>query len=225
MGRVFTGAVLGFLAAMALYQPEVMAAASTDTNPTAATPQAAVIEGYRTAHFGMKESDVRKAIKKDLDPDKITVVPNDLERTNVLVVKDQKLLADTPPATVTYILGATSSKLIQVNVVWGEDGGADVKKVVVAANALVAYFADKGAYAKDSVAINQQLPDGSTLAFRATDAAGHMVVLQLLPVVDKADVKEDKKGAKFEVKKAILKLSYIENPTKPDVFRIDKGQF
>ena len=222
MNVIRVGIMGALIAVMGLIQPVV--AASDDTSPPTA-PQAAVIDGYRSAHFGMKESDVRKAIRKDLDTDKISSVPNDLERTTVLMVKEQRLLADAPPATVSYILGATSTRLIQINVVWGEDGGADVKPVVTVANALVAYFAEKGAYAKDSVVVNQALPDGSTLAFRGTDAAGHMVVLQLLPVIDKADVKEDVKGKKFEVKKAILKLSYIENPAKPDVFHIEKGQF
>lgn len=222
MGVVRAGIMWAFVAVAALLQPAM--AASSESSAVAAPP-AAVIEGYRSAQFGMKEPEVRKAIKKDLDTDKISSVPNDLERTTVLLVKEQRLLADAPPATVSYILGATSSKLIQINVVWGEDGGADVKPVVTAANALVAYFAGKGAYAKDSVVVNQALPDGSTLVFRGSDAAGHMVVLQLLPVVDKADAKEDTKGRKPEVKKAILKLSYIENPTKPDVFRIEKGQF
>ena len=222
MGSVRLGFLCAFVAVAAFFQPAM--AASGDTS-SAAVPQAAVIDGYRSALFGMKEPELRKAIKKDLDTDKVSTVPNDLERTTVLLVKEQRLLADAPPATVSYILGASSSKLIQINVVWGEDGGADVKPIITAANALVAYFAGKGAYAKDSVVVNQTLPDGSTLAFRGTDAAGHMVVLQLLPVVDKADAKEDTKGRKIEVKKAILKLSYIENPTKPDVFHIEKGQF
>lgn len=222
MGSIRLGVLWTVVAILALSHPA--AAASSDTTETTA-PQAVVIDGYRSAHFGMNEREVRRAIRNDLDTDKITVTPNDLERTTVLVLKDQQLLADAPPATVSYILGATSAKLIQVNVVWGEDGGAEVKPIVTTANALVAFFLEKGAYAKGSVAVNQRLPDGSTLAFRGADVDGHMVVLQLVPVIDKTEAEAAAKGHRFEVKKAILKLSYIENPAKPDIFRIKKGQF
>ena len=185
----------------------------------------ATIDGYRSAHFGMSEAEVKKAIKADFSVDEPAKAANETERTSVLIVAGKSLIPDSPPATVSYIFGATTSKLIQVNVVWGDNGGVDAKQIVPTTNALASYFIDKGSYAKDSVAVNQGLPDGTVLVFRGADAKGRMVVLQLVPIVDPADEKKASKDKPVEFKKAMLRLSYIANPTKPDVFRIEKGKF
>ena len=198
--------------------------ASVGGDPAQATEPAA-IDGYRSARFGMTEAEVKKAIKADFSVDDPAKAVNDTERTSVLIVPGKTLIPDSPPATVSYIFGATTAKLIQVNVVWGDNGGADAKQIVPTTNALAAYFLDKGSYTKDSVAVNQGLPDRTVLVFRGADAKGRMVVLQLVPIVDPADDKKAGKDKPVEFKKAMLRLSYIANPTKPDVFRIEKGRF
>ena len=185
----------------------------------------ATIDGYRSAHFGMTESEVKKAIKIDFSLDEPARTVNDAERTTVLIVPGKTLIPDSPPATLSYIFGATTAKLIQVNVVWGDNGGVDAKQIVPTTKALASYFLDKGSYAKDSLAMNQGLPDGTVLVFRGADAKGRMVVLQLVPIVDPADDKKAGKDKAVEFKKAMLRLSYVANPTKPDVFRIEKGKF
>jgi len=185
----------------------------------------AIIDGYRSAHFGMTEAEVKVAIKSDFGVSDPKRTINDVERTTIFTVPAKALLPDSPPATISYILGASSSKLIQVNVVWGENGGAEAKQIVSTTNALAAYFVDKGSYAKDSQAVNQALPDGTLLVFRGADTKGRMVVLHLIPVSEPADEKKAAKDKPVEFKKAMLRLSYIANPTKPDVFRIEKGRF
>lgn len=186
--------------------------------------QAVVIAGYRSAHFGAGEAEVRAAIKKDLGVDDAVAQANPVERTTVLMVPDRTLLPDAPPATVAYIFGATTGKLAQVNIIWGENGGSDVGKIVTAANSLIAYFLEKGSYATGSVVVNQPLPDGTTLGFRGADANGRMIILQLIPALE-PNLAADAKGPPVQVKKALLKLSYIESPGKPDILRIEKGQF
>jgi len=190
----------------------------------AQTPGAepAIIDGYRSAHFGMTEAEVRKAIKTDLGSSDPTQTTNPTERTTILAVTGKTLIPDTPPATVSYILGASSAKLFQVNVVWGDNGGADVGQIVSTASALTSYFMAKASYAKGSVAANQQLPDGSVLAFRGMDAKGHAVVMRFIPIQEQKDGTKDKPT---DVKKAVLVLSYVADPAKPDVFHIEKGQF
>ena len=213
------------IAALAMIGPA--GAASSDSVvsgaaavPLQAAPPPAALIGYRNARFGMNESQVRGAIKKDLASAEIRLEQNELEHTTVLVVAGQQLLEESPLATVSYILGAKSAKLFQVNIVWGDNGGADVKKIFATAHALSAYFVEQWTYAKDSVVMNQGLPDGSLLVFRGTDTSGRMVALHFLPILEPADPK-----APPQVKKATLKLSYIENPAKPDIFRIEKGKF
>ncbi len=208
---------------MALADNKPVAASGADMIQQSAEP--AVVDGYRSARFGMNEAEVKRAIKTDFSVDEPAKAVNDTERTNILMVPGKSLIPDSPPATVSYIFGATTAKLIQVNVVWGDNGGVDAKQIVPTTNALVAYFLDKGSYAKDSVAVNQGLPDGTVLVFRGADAKGRMVVLQLVPILDPADEKKAGKEKPVEFKKAMLRLSYIANPTKPDVFRIEKGRF
>ena len=199
-------------------------ASSVGGDPAQAS-EPATIDGYRSARFGMTEAEVKKAIKADFSVDEPAKAVNETERTSVLIVPGKSLIPDSPPATVSYIFGATTAKLIQVNVVWGDNGGVDTKQIVPTTNALAAYFLDKGSYAKDSVAVNKGLPDGTVLVFRGADAKGRMVVLLLVPIPDPADEKKAGKDKPVEFKKAMLKLSYVANPTKPDVFRIEKGRF
>jgi len=202
-----------------------LAAMLWPTYTPAQTAEQAVVDGYRSAHFGITEVEVRKAIKVDLGVDDPARTTNDVEHTTVLTVASKTLLPDSPPAAISYILGATSSRLIQVNVVWGAGGGAEAKQIVAAADALTAYFLNKGGWSKDSQAVNLALPDGTLLAFRGVDAKGHMVVLHLIPIPESGEGKKDGKDKSIPFKRAMLRLSYIADPTKPDIFHIDKGQF
>ena len=97
---------------------------------SAQTAEPAIIDGYRSAHFGMNEAEVKKAIKADFSVDDPAKALNETERTAALLVRGKTLVPDSPPATVSYIFGATTAKLIQVNVVWGDSGGVDAKQIV-----------------------------------------------------------------------------------------------
>lgn len=220
---VSMAALFGLSSAIA--QNNASSSAAAAGSDPAQVVEPASVDGYRSARFGMTEAEVKKAIKADFSIDDPGKTVNGTQRTTVLVVSGKSLIPDTPPATISYILGATTAKLIQVNVVWGGNGGADAKQIAFTANALSAYFQEKGSYARDSVAINQNLPDGSMLVFRGADAQGRMVVVQLAPVIDPAEAKKSEKDKPVELKKATLRLSYVANPTKPDVFRIEKGRF
>lgn len=182
--------------------------------------EAAAIEGFRSAKFGVTEKEVRDAIKRDFsqgDKD-VTATTNAAERTQSLMVKVKELLPDAPGGVVSYILGAKSKKLIQINVGWGtaETGMAPLETLVGTANSLRDYFLRKGSY-KGAVA-NQKLPDGSVLVFRGVDDKDRMVVLQLKPTAGE-DGKKDAKPT------GALLLSYIENPQNPDIYKIENGKF
>ncbi len=199
-------------------------AASVAGDPVQAA-EPAIIDGYRSSHFGMTEAEVKKAIKADFSVDDSVKAVNETERTTILIVPGKTLIPDSPPATVSYIFGASTAKLVQVNVVWGGAGGVEAKQIVPTTHALATYFLDKGGYAKNSVAVNQGLPDGTVLVFRGADAKGRMVVLQLVPIADPVDDKKAGKDKPIEFKTVMLRLSYIANPLKPDVYRIEKGRF
>ena len=67
----------------------------------------AVVSGFRSAQFGMNERDILKAIKSDFGLGKKQVSrqvhPN--EKTITLGIKVSKLLPESGPAKIFYILG------------------------------------------------------------------------------------------------------------------------
>src|SRR4051812_45699981 len=136
------------------------------------------VQGFRSAHFGMSEADVRKAIAADLklDDKAIARETNQLERTTILAASVPDLLAGAGPARVSYIFGFNKQKLIQVNILWtaAKKEGA-VSSLGGPGATLRNYFlgfAFKGESARDKV-----LPDGSVLLFQGGDEKGRIVAL------------------------------------------------
>jgi hypothetical protein len=228
--RLFLAFLVGLAASLSAQD-----AGATDPAPPAgiAAARPALVEGFRSTRFGMSESEVRDAIRRDFAlPDRdIAAAANPDERTTSLVVKVINLLPEMPPGAVSYVFGAKSKRLIQVNLGWGlaETGPVTLEVLVPAANALRDYFLRSGAYGKGSVA-NQQYPDGSILVFRGIDDKGRMVVVLLRPQEEPADKTEKADKAKADPVDrrklpGMLLISYVESPNSPDVFRIEPGKF
>ncbi|MBC8287480.1 MAG: hypothetical protein H8E42_08405 [Nitrospinae bacterium] len=179
----------------------------------------AEIEGFRSAQFGMNERDVMKAIFKDFKTKRrqVSRFEHPTEKTVSLGIDVDKLLPNSGPAKVFYILGHKSKRLIHVNIIWGKPATAkpDAENVVATANQLRNHLAQKS-YQKEGLALNAQLSEDIILVFQGLDKKGRAVKLVL--VNPKADPK--KVGENIS-----LTLSYIEEPGKPDVFRIKDGDF
>src|SRR5581483_8017831 len=197
-------------------------AAALASGAPAANGEAAKIEGFRSAGFGMTEAQVRQAIRKDFPAagEKIASELNPAEKTTVLTIRVPDLIPGTGSAHVSYILGFTSKKLIQVNIRWAAEpkSPASAESVVGAANLLRNYFMAAG-YAPDSIVANRQMPDGY-IVFRGQDAQARMVVLLLSGATAPSASAHDPKAAPIG-----LLLSYILDPVHPDVYQVPKGQF
>ena len=179
----------------------------------------AKIDGFRSAKFGINERDVMKAIFRDfkINKKKVSRVEHPIEKTVSLGVNVEKLLPNSGPAKVFYILGHKTKRLIHVNVIWGKPATPkpDAENVVATANQLRNHLAQKS-YVKDGLAINAQLSEGVILVFQGLDKKGRAVKLVLV----------NPKGDPEKIGKNIsLTLSYIEKPNEPDVFRIKDGDF
>ena len=179
----------------------------------------AEIDGFRSAKFGVNERDVMKAIFRDfkINRKKVSRVEHPIEKTVSLGVNVEKLLPNSGPAKVFYILGYKTKRLIHVNIIWGKPvtPKPDAENVVATANQLRNHLAQKS-YVKDGLAINVQLSEGIILVFQGLDKKGRAVKLVLV----------NPKGDPEKIGKNIsLTLSYIEKPNKPDVFRIKDGDF
>ena len=180
----------------------------------------AVVNGFRSAQFGMKERDLIRAIKNDFGKGKNQISrkvhPN--EKTITLGITVSKLLPESGEAKVFYILGYKSKRLIHINVIWGRPvmKNPNAEAVVATANQLRNHLVQKK-YQKEGFALNAQLGEGVILVFQGKDRKGRAARL-LLSNPKSAD--DSKTGENIS-----LTLSYIEKPEDPDVFRIKDGDF
>ena len=186
------------------------------------------ITGFRSAQFGMLESQTFNAIQEDfqLQPAKISTQSNEEDRTSSLVATIEEIFPDSDPAQVVYIHGYKQKKLIQINIVWGSPvtDEVDPQKLVTTAKILGKYFNQLGFDPANTVR-NHRVNDNIFIVFRATDQQGRMVLLQLFS--RKVPIAETEDGDLLEPKFRIvsLMLSYIENVDNPDIFEIEKGAF
>lgn len=186
------------------------------------------VTGFRGAHFGMDEAQLRAAIQADftVKPDAIKVVPNVMERTTALVVALPTLEPGPGPATAVYILGYKSKKLIQVNLVWTQGAAADKNDsgpYLVAGVQLANYF--NGFGWRDGK-VSMGVPSGSNtlVLFAAED--GKTGAVQV--VVN--GVAFERKDGKVETApqapgSVSLRVAYIANRAAPDIFKLQPGRF
>lgn len=207
----------------------LLATPANAQNPPASPPATAAqpakqakVEGFRNARFGMTEAQIRDAIGKDfkLSGDAIQRLEDPTERTSALLVKVDNLLPDSGPAVVAYMMGYKSKKLFRVNVIWGQEIGSPVKpeQIVGAANALRNYLVAQG-YRQDTLILNQALSPDNVLVFQGTDGQGRLTEL-ILGVTSKPPAKPD---APPDVTGASMRLSYVEKPNDPDIYRVPGG--
>ena len=208
------------LFALILFGMVVFSTAGAAKDPdTGASQEWAAIDGFRSARFGYKESDVLRAIKKDFRINKngVSRVVNQQEKTVTLGIDVKDLLAESGPSKVFYIFGYKSKRLIHVSVIWGRpiQKKPNAEAVVSTANQLRNYFAQKK-YQKNGFALNAQLGEGVILVFQGKDKKGRAARLLL-------SNPKNKDGEAGE--NITLTLSYIEKPEDPDVFKIKDGDF
>jgi len=229
-------AVLLALLALAVAQPAPAAAPeqpAAASKPTAAqqpeqdSPEPVQVEGFRSARWGMTEAQVKAAIQKDFNipVDKERAEENPSERTSVLSVTVNDLLEGAGKARISYTLGYTTKKLIQVDIVWGTaiDLQAKPERIVAAANQLRTLFLNSG-YDRETVISNLATADGSIIVFRGQDADKHMTLLRLVSTPASTAAKQRGK-TESAGPTVVLLLSYLLDPRNPDVYRLKKGQF
>jgi hypothetical protein len=201
-----------------LSAPPLFAETAAEIEPHAAT----TVEGFRSATFGMTEADVRSAITKDfkLKADAITPSDNAVEETHALAIKVMDLLPNGGQSKVSYIFGAKTHKLIEINVTWAPTTDPAITPSMLTRNAeLLASYFHSGGFRPDAVQTNLLLNNGSLMLFRGSDAKDHMVILILEsePAADKAE--PSKRNPKS------LLISYISDPKNPDIFKLPAGSF
>ena len=172
------------------------------------------IAGFRSAHFGMDEPAVRRAIERDFGvlEDKVRVDLHPVEKTTVLTVAVDRLLPDTPPAVVSYVFGFRTQKLIQVSVLWAAEKPDGLPE---AALTLRNYF-DRLQFQDGKSSTDGVLADGSRVVFRGIDRNGHAVLVNL-----QTPPAEKKPPGALN----LLRVTYAERTENPDVYVLEPGKF
>ena len=187
------------------------------------------VTGFRDARFGMTEAEVRAAVKKSLavkDAD-IKTSANPTEGTTLLIVRVDSLEPGPGPATITYIFGNKSKKLIQVNVVWGEDApnnSSDANAIIGAGTRLERYF-QGFSWRKDTTRVGVPVGENTVVLFAGEDEKKGAVRL----VVDGIKYQMNREGNQTtspDPKGAPkLVINYIGDRENPDVAKIEPGKF
>ena len=179
----------------------------------------AVIDGFRSAKFGMGRAEVTKAIFKDfgIASGKVAILSHPTQNTQSLAVTVEKMLPTSGKSQVVYVFGYRSNKLMHVKIFFGHgvDKSVTSQQVVDLGNVLGNHFFKKR-HQEDGLVANARLNDGSILIFRGKDQKGRMAILRLL--------NRQQNNKNNEVKTS-LNLSYIEKPGQGDTFQLNKGDF
>jgi hypothetical protein len=187
------------------------------------------VAGFREARFGMTEPDVRAVVAKSLavKPADLKTTSNPTEGTTLLTARADQLDPGPGPATITYIFGNKSKRLIQVNVTWGEDAPStptDSNAILGAGTRLERYF-QGFSWRKDTTRVGIPLGENTVVLFAGEDEKKGAVRL----VVDGIKYQMNREGnqttspdPKTPPK---LIINYIAERENPDVAKIEPGKF
>lgn len=186
------------------------------------------VTGFRDAHFGMSEQDVRAVIARSfgVKPAEIVASANPVEGTVVLTARVAALDPAPGSAQIVYIFGHNSKKLIQVNVIWGDDKPktGDPSALITAGTRLERYFAGF-AWRKDAARAGIPVGENTIVLFSGEDEKKGTVRL-IADGVRYQMQREGKQTTSPEPKgPPKLIINYIADRENPDIATIDKGKF
>jgi hypothetical protein len=235
-----------FVLAIALLLPGSPDAAAADSIDVSTTGQPTSwivhmtpyrVTGYGHASFGMSVDEVKTLIGTDFAADaaglKDEVDPASGVRT--LTVTVAQLAPGPGTATLNYVFGTASQRLVAVNVTWRAEGRsttAQRAELVAAAKTVATGFSGYKWPLFESWR-GRVMPDGGLVVFSGKDADGSGVEIRLDGV--DIDVMPRKKTPMSEVTPAHhvvappgparLRLAFVADVDHPDAHRIPAGAF
>ena len=187
------------------------------------------VTGFRDVRFGMSEPEVRAAVTKSLGVKATDIASsaNPVEGTTVVTARVTSLDPVPGPAQVAFIFGYSSKKLIQVNVIWGDDKAkdqTDPNALITAGSRLERYFAGF-TWRKDTTRAGVPVGDNTVVLFSGEDEKKGAVRL----IVDGVKYQMQREGTQTTSPEPKgppkLIINYIADRENPDIAKIDKGKF
>jgi len=200
--------------------------ASAETTPLGAipspVPKSIVINGFRSAHFGMDEAHTLKAIKADfgLSGGQVHAEVNPMQQTSAVSITVPMLVPDSGSAVINYVFGYKSKSLAEVNITWSRADKANTAIALLHTGAALQSYFSNEAFLPENVTGNTLLANGNLLLFRGVDTAGHEVMLAL-----SGPLQRDDKTKTTQMIPNVLTLLYDADAAHPDIFLLPPGTF
>ncbi|NDP38618.1 MAG: hypothetical protein GZ093_07685 [Rhodoferax sp.] len=186
------------------------------------------VRGYGNAHFGMSVDEVKGLITQDY-PHTLGSLKDEIDpvqKTRVLTMVAPELAPGPGPATISYVFGAASKKLIAVNVYWLVTGMATQAQQTQLTQAAQLLAADLVGYRWPifSVARGHVLAPGVLLVFFGKDAAGGGIEIRLNGVSYTLEARQPGLASVATPETVVsprgsaqLRFSMVANVDKPDM--------
>lgn len=186
-----------------------------------------VVGGYRSAQWGMTAAQVRQAIARDFPGAAAPLAMTDpATKVTALMVKIDALPPGPTPALVSYIFGATSGRLMHVNVVWSNarPSAQDRAAMIEAGSRVTADFL--GYYWKLlSVARGVPTAPNGLVLFAGGGEAGGAVDVRIDGIPYVAKTRSGDVPSPEPTGPVMLRVGYAQTAGQPDVYRIKPGDF
>ena len=214
-------------AALLFVQPGVSAQAQTITGQSAPTATAAPVqtpsfrvEGYGQLRFGMDAEQIKLKLRLDFPQANPVLIDriDAVSRSRVLTLELPALDPGPGAATISCVFGATSQRLIAVNVIW--------------------LAADKASPMQETLWINAAARLAKTYAAQPWPLFNTTYGTVVAPGVSVVFTGHDEAGGAAEIKlqgvktpmgtfsgSPSLRLTLVANSSQPDIYRLAAGSF
>ena len=192
-------------------------------------------QGFGNVRFGMTMAEVKARIAADYpNATSVTEGSDPVEGTTNLTVVLPELAPGPGPATINYIFGASSRKLVTIHVFWLLEGNPDdeARRRLLDVGTLLVSGLVGFDWEPLSVARGHVLGPGSVVLFAARDVRGGGVEIRLDGVAFDVERPRDAQGNRQPPEHrpappgpARLRVSFAANVAEPDIYRLPAGTF
>ncbi|MDO8249075.1 MAG: hypothetical protein Q7T78_05065 [Rhodoferax sp.] len=214
-------------AALLFIQAGVSAQAQTTTGqsaPAAAAAQAQTssfrVEGYGRLRFGMDAEQIKSVLKLDFPQANPVLIDriDAVSRSRVLTLELPALDPGPGVATISCVFGATSQRLIAVNVIWLASSKASQAQETLFINAAARLAKTYAAqpWPLFNTTYGTVVAPGVSVVFTGHDEAGGAAEIKLQGVTTPLGSSSGPSS---------LRLTLVANSTRPDIYRLAAGSF
>ena len=214
-------------AALLFIQAGVSAQAQTTNSqsaPAAAADQAQTpsfrVEGYGRLRFGMDAEQIKSVLKLDFPQANPVLIDriDAVSRSRVLTLELPALDPGPGVATISCVFGATSQRLIAVNVIWLAAGQASPTQETLWINAAARLAKTYAAqpWPLFNTTYGTVVAPGVSVVFTGHDEAGGAAEIKLQGVTTPLGSSSGPSS---------LRLTLVANSTRPDIYRLAAGSF